>query len=352
MRKGKKHRAMGNNVLYVGVDVHGIESHLAVLEQDGSLVEERRLPTRELGGFLSSLPGEKRVAIEATGFVYPVYDRLSSLEGCVVTVANPNRLKLISGSSTKNDRNDARALGDLLRTDYLPVAHLRDLETREKLSVVNDRVTYGSRRGELKGTIKWLLKRRGIEVDSPFSDDGLRKLRELHLQEIDLRLDELAMVESVVKRLDSQIEAIASKDPKAALLDSLPGVAPYTALFLTCVLDDVERFPDSKHACAYLGLVPWLDESADTTRLGHITKKGDKWLRRNLVECARVAVRKDPHLGEFYARLKHRRGERKALIAVARKLVSYAYWMLKRNTTYEGLSPWNLTWGDDPRGSE
>lgn len=316
------------------------------------MVAEKRLPTKELEGFLSSLPGEKKVAIEATGFVYPVYDRLSSIGGCSVTVANPNRLKLISGSSTKNDRNDARVLGDLLRTNYLPVAHLRGLEAREKLSVVNDRVTYGSRRGELRGTIRWLLKRRGIEVDEPFSDEGRKKLRGLRLQEVEIRLDELAMVESVVEMLDGQILAIASTDRRAALLDTLPGVAPYTALFLACVLDDVGRFPDSKHACAYLGLVPWLDESADTTRLGHITKRGDKWLRRNLVECARVAVRKDPHLGEFYTRLKHKRGDKRALIAVARKLVSYAYWMLKRNVTYEGLSPWKLTWGDNPRGSE
>jgi transposase len=343
---------MSADKLFIGVDVHQNESQVAIFEPGGSLVGEKRLPTKELGEFLSSLPGEKRVAIEAMGFVYPVYDRLSSIEGCQVAVANPNKLKLISGSSTKNDRHDARALGDLLRTNYLPVAHLRDLETREKLSVVNDRVTYGSRNGELRGTIRWLLKRRGIEVDAPFSDEGRKKLRELRLREIDIRLDELAMVESVIAMLDGEILAIASADRRASLLDTLPGVAPYTALFLACVLDDVERFPDSKHACAYLGLVPWLDESAGTTRLGHITKRGDKWLRRNLVECARVAVRKDPHLNEFYVSVKHRRGERRALIAVARKLVSYAYWILKRDITYQELSPWKLTWGDNPRGSE
>ena len=89
-----------------------------------------------------------------------------------------------------------------------------------------------------------------------------------------------------------------------------------------CVLNDIDRFPDSKSMPAPTrGLVPRLDESADVTLLGRITKKGDKWLRRNMVECARVAVRKDPHLNEFYTRLSHKRGERKALIAVARKLV-------------------------------
>ena len=331
---------MSHDILYVGVDVHEKESQLAVLEKEGSVLLEERIPTRDLGKFLSSLPGEKRVAIESVGFIHPIYEKLSSIEDCTVSVANPNKLRLISQSGTKNDRNDAKVLGDLLRTNYLPMAHMRDEETREKLFVVNDRVTYGLRRGELRGTIRWMLKRRGIEVEYPFSDEGRKKLRELRLQEIEIRLDELALVESTIEKLDRRIVDIVSKDARARLLDTIPGVAPYTALFLACTLDDIDRFPDSKHACAYLGLVPWLDETADVTHLGHITKRGDKWLRRNLVECARAAVKKDPHINEFYTRLAHKRGERKALIAVARKLVSYAYWMLKRNTTYEELSPW------------
>ena len=343
MKRRAKGKRMSNRILYVGIDVHEKESQLAVLEKEGSLVMEERMPTKDLGKFLSSLPGEKHVAVESVGFIHPIYAKLSSIEDCTVSVANPSRLRLISGSGTKNDRNDAKVLGDLLRTNYLPLAHMRDEETREKLFVVNDRVTNGLRRGELRGTMRWLLKRRGIEVEKPFSDEGRKRLRELRLQEIEIRLDELQLVESTIERLDHQIVDIVSRDARAKLMDTLPGVAPYTALFLACVLDDIDRFPDSKHACAYLGLVPWLDESADVTHLGHITKKGDKWLRRNLVECARVAIRKDPHLSEFYTRLRHKRGERKALIAVARKLVSYAYWMLKRNLTYEELQPWKLT---------
>ena len=59
-----------------------------------------------------------------------------------------------------------------------------------------------------------------------------------------------------------------------------------------------------------------------------------------MIECARAAVRNDQHLEEFYLKLKRKREEKKALIAVARKMVTYAYWMLKRNLTYEELSPW------------
>jgi transposase len=176
------------------------------------------------------------------------------------------------------------------------------------------------------------------------AEDGIlshTRLRELRLQEIDIRLDELELVESIIERLAGQISSIVATDPSARLLDTLPGVAPYTALFLSSAIGDIDRFPDSKHLCAYLGLVPSLHQSGDVMLTGHITKLGDRFLRRNMVECARVAVRKDARLREFHLRLRQKRGEKKALVAVARKMVvAYAYWMLKRNQTYEELSPW------------
>ncbi len=89
MVKRKKLEDM-SDTLYVGVDVHEKESQLAIFEQDGALVDEKRLPTGELAEFLISLPGQKHIAMESVGFVYPIYDRLSSLRDCSVTVANPN----------------------------------------------------------------------------------------------------------------------------------------------------------------------------------------------------------------------------------------------------------------------
>jgi hypothetical protein len=63
---------MSNRILYVGIDVHEKESQLAVFEKEGSLLMEERMPTKELGKFLSSLPGEKHVATESVGFVQPI----------------------------------------------------------------------------------------------------------------------------------------------------------------------------------------------------------------------------------------------------------------------------------------
>jgi transposase len=334
----------GNDVLYIGADVHERETQLAIFEPGGTLLQEKRIPTRDLQGYVHALPAkEKHLALESLGFIYPLYDKLRQVPGLDVAVANPKRIRQTSDSKQKHDRADAKLLGNLLRTNFLKRSHMSDAETREKRFLINDRVKYGLRRSELRGSIRWLLKRRGIEIQQdPFSREGRRKLREeVQLQEIDIRLQELELIESIVEKLDRQISYAVSLDEKAKLLDTLPGIAPYTALFLSSAFDNVDRFPDSKHACAYLGLVPSLHQSGDVSFTGHITRDGNKFLRRNLVECARVAVRKDEHLKEFHLKLRRKRGERKALIAVARKMASYAYWMLKRNQTYEELSPWD-----------
>jgi transposase len=336
---------MSARTLYIGVDVHEKESQVAVYGKEGELLQEKRLPTRRLPSFVSSLQGgEKHVGIESVGFIYPVYDALLKA-GCDVAVANPNNIQLIARTKIKHDKVDARVLGELLRTNFFPRSHIPDAETREKRLLTRDRVRYAVKRAELKNSIKWFLKRRGVTVKKPLSIEGRMEIKSLALPELDYRLKELELVESIVDELDRRISAAASKDRGARLIDTIVGVGAYTALFLSSALDDVNRFPDSKHACAYLGLVPSLHQSGDISYSGHITRQGNKWLRRNLVECARWSVRKDPHMQRFFLRIAHKRGRKKAHVAVARKIVSYAYWMLKRNLTYEELDPWTVDSG-------
>jgi len=332
---------------YVGVDVHERESQVAVYESDGTLLEERRIGTERLPKFISSLPGEKHVGLESVGFIYPIYDALAG-ESCDVAVANPNNILLIARTRIKYDKVDARVLGELLRTNFFPRSHIPSEAIREKRLLTRERVRYGVKRAELKNSIKWLLKRRGIHVNKPFSIVGREQLRSLGLPEVTYRLKELELTEKIVEELDLRIKHVVSRDPAAGLLDTIPGVGAYTALFLSSALDDVDRFPGSKHACAYVGLVPSLHQSGNVSHSGHITRQGNKWLRRNLVECARWSVRKDPYMKAFYERVKGRKGRKRALVAVARKIVSYAFWMLKRNLTYEELAPWKTDWGGSP----
>jgi Transposase IS116/IS110/IS902 family. len=80
-----------------------------------------------------------------------------------------------------------------------------------------------------------------------------------------------------------------------------------------------------------------LHQSGDVSYTGHITKAGDPVLRSKLIQCARAGIKSDKRLQEFYLRIKRKRGEKKAIIAVARKIVVYTYWILKKNVTYKEL---------------
>jgi transposase len=313
---------MSTRDLYIGADLHTAETQLAIFNRAGDLLLEKRLRTDRLRRFVSSLPGRKHIGMESVGFVYPVYDSLKDV--CDdVRVANPRRIKQTAETKIKHDKVDARILGDLLRSDYFPRSHIPDEETREKRLLVMDRVKYGVKVANLKTSIKWLLKRRGIHVKSVFSREGRKRIRALGLMELNRRLAELELVESMIKELDAEIDLVVSKDRNAQIVDSLPGYAPCSALLVSSFIDDVNRFPSPKHLCGYFGIAPSLHQSGDVSYTGHITKEGNKWVRRNIVECTRWAVRKDDRLHSFFLRVMRKKGKNKAYVAVARKQITY-----------------------------
>ena len=116
-------------------------------------------------------------------------------------------------------------MGDLLRTNYLPLAHMRDEETREKLFVVKDRVNYGTEERSPEGHDKVAPEeeRHRCREGSRSVDEGRKRLRALQLQEIDIRLDELELVESTIEKLDCQIRDIVSKDAESEAPGHDPG---------------------------------------------------------------------------------------------------------------------------------
>jgi len=115
----------GNKVLYIGADVHDREIQLAIFEPGGMLLQEKRIPTKDLQSYVDSLSAkEKHLALESLGFIYPLYDKLKQIPGCEVAVANPKRIRQTSDSKQKHDRADARLLGNLLRINYLKRSHM------------------------------------------------------------------------------------------------------------------------------------------------------------------------------------------------------------------------------------
>ena len=142
-----------DDVIYIGADVHERETQLAIFEPGGTLLQEERIPTKDLQSFIQSLPArEKHLALESVGFIYPLYDKLRQIPRCEVAVANPKRIETRFLVQSKNTiGSDAKALGNQIRTNYLKRSYMPGEETREKRFLINDRVKYGLRRAELRG---------------------------------------------------------------------------------------------------------------------------------------------------------------------------------------------------------
>ena len=133
-------------------------------------------------------------------------------------------------------------------------------------------------------------------------------------------------------------EVIAPFDRQVELLCTIPGVARRTAeVIIAEIGTDMSRFPTSGHLASWAGMCPGNNESAGKHKSGR-TRKGSKWLHKALVESAHAAARsKDTYLAAQYARIRGRRGPKKAAVAVGHSILVIAYHLLERDNAYNEL---------------
>lgn len=129
-----------------------------------------------------------------------------------------------------------------------------------------------------------------------------------------------------------------SSQQAIALLDSIPGINQRIAeIFLAEVGTDMQRFPTAGHLASWVGICPGNHQSAGKQIRG-TTRKGDRWLRQALIEAAQGAMRtKDTYLSAQGRRLTHRRGKKRAVVAVAHTILIIAYHILQRQQPYQDL---------------
>jgi transposase len=152
-------------------------------------------------------------------------------------------------------------------------------------------------------------------------------------------LSHIDYLDESIAELSTEVERmIAPFSDEVELLDTIPGVDRRTAETLIAEIGmDMRRFPTSGHLASWAGMCPGNDESAGKRRSGK-TRKGSKWLRSALTEAARAAARsKGTYLSARYARLRGRRGPKKAAVAVGHSILVIAYHVLERGVPYEEL---------------
>ena len=150
-------------------------------------------------------------------------------------------------------------------------------------------------------------------------------------------LQALDGLEQEVAQLNERVSAEVAQRAAAVKLMTHPGVGPVTALAMVLTLGPAERFRSPRQVASYFGLIPSEHSSGGRQRLGHISKQGNSFLRFLLVEAGQSAARYDSVLGRFYRRLAMRKNRGLAKVAVARKLATRLYLMLREDWTYAKL---------------
>ena len=332
---------------YVGIDVGKAKCRAALMNPNGTIESEFFFENNSKGiaNLVSTLNIEDKVVMESTGNLWlNIYDTLDSKKIKVV-LANPMKTKAIASAKVKTDKVDARILAHLLRADLVAESYVPAGDVREMRALVRHRLSLVKMRTMVKNKVHAVTDKYSYhcEYSDMFGKAGLEWLKSQKVSELDRLLLEnhLSLVESInlqIVKMDEAIRKRASQDEDVRLLLSLTGVDVYTALLLRSEVGPIGRFADYKKLVSWAGLAPSVHQSGNVEYHGAITKQGSSMLRWAIVEAARVAVVHDEKLGGFYLRVKARRGDQKAVVAVANKMLKIVWVMLTRRETYSGAN--------------
>jgi transposase len=359
-----------------GIDVHQAFLAATILTAAGTK-DTREFSTR-LDGLMDLRTwilenGCQRVAIESTGIYHiPTY---TILEGKVETiVANPLQIKYIPGR--KNDDIDSEWIAEVclngqIKPSYIPCREIRDIRelTRTHVKLTQTRTV-------LKNKVHKILQRAGVQISGVLTDifgksgiiilngimngksieqifnelkDKRIKNKKAEIKEAirgELSQNDIFVIKEcleTVKFLDAKIEDFDSRifqsltgmQTKLELLMSIPGIGFTIAAAAIAEIGDIKVFPKPKNLVSWSGLAPAVNESAGKSSNGHITKHGNKYLRTILVQAANsIAIGKPNKLRFFYQRIKSKKGHKKAIVALARKLASIIHHLLLNNEKY------------------
>ena len=315
------------------------------------------------------------VCMESTGkYWVPVFNLLE--DQINVTIANPKWVKAVKGN--KDDTKDSKWIGDLFRLglvkgSYIPCKSIRILReyTRYRYKLVSCRsseknryqnaltvcnVALDSVVSDIFGKssssiIDYLLEQSGTTINhEEIASKLLKRLKSKEdvviesiegyqmtdAQKYRMRLvrAHIDYITAEINDVDKQIESLISSDPdydKAIrLLTTIPGVKRDSAITIISEIGiDMSQFCNSKRLCCWAGLTPGNNESAGKKKSVRITRAGI-YLKPALVQCAHAAVKSDksPYYKKKYESLVKRRGKKRAIIAIARMILTAIYQML------------------------
>ena len=320
---------------YVGVDIHRDYGVACIQDLKGKTIEEFQFGNN-IDGIrkVKERLGTKNVhvAIESTGNMWTVlWDTLEE-NGVDLHLVHPLKTKAIASNKLKNDKLDAKILAKLLRGDLLACSYVPPRHVRDEREIVRLRASLVRLRTQVINKLRSILHKYCIKYKGSLRQNaGIEFLSSLELRPVDKSAIQSYL--ETLKTLNSQIASVntkiaSSESEEIQLLMSIPGIDYYSAVLINSEIGDISRFPSHNKLASWAGLVPSMHQSGTSFYSGNITKEGSKRLRWILVQCAHASIKTNSKLNEFHSKIAKRRGDNKAIVAVARKLVKIIYAVL------------------------
>src|SRR3981081_2484231 len=355
MKKTSTVRVNGNMIfkghkLTIGLDLGDRWSNYCVLDEAGEVLLEQKLATtpEAMKQTFERIP-RGLMALE-TGTHSPWVSRLLKELGHEVLVAHAQRVELISKSTRKDDRHDARTLARVSRIypELLgPVRH-RSAKAQIHLTVIRARAALVSARTALVNAARGLVKSYGqrlpkrgtYQVSQELATGLSAELRDV----LGPLLKEVESLNERIQEYDERMEKIAKEEyPEVSLLKQVKGVGTQISLTYVLTIEDPYRFPKSRAVGCFLGLRPGRRNSGESEPQKKISKAGDRYLRTMLVQGAHYILGpcgEESDLRRWGLKLAERGGKnakKRAVVAVARKLAVLLHKLWVSGEVYEPL---------------
>jgi transposase len=331
---------------YAGLDVSVKETSVCVVDESGKICREVKVASHpeDLGRVLNDLRLPLvRVGLEAGPLSQWLFSGLAEGGLPVICIETRHTKAFLKAQVNKSDRNDARGIAQMMRVNLFRPVHVKTLASQKHRVLLTARKLLQEKAIAIENDIRGLLRNFGLKVGiagvGKF-DERIRQLVEGMPELVEIMEPLLAsrrQLRGGCTILHAKLLSVVRNDVICQRLMTIPSVGPVVSLAFKSTIDIPIRFTNSKAVGAALGLTPVLNQSGESHRVGRVSLCGDKMMRHLLYEAAQVMltrVKKWSWLKAWAMNIARRRGQQKAIVALARRLAVIMHRMWSDGTDF------------------
>lgn len=332
------------NRVYCGIDLHGNNNVVAILDDEDRKVMVKRIPNELKAVFDTLEPFRKRmkgIVVESTYNWYWLVDGLKEA-GYRVHLANTSAIKQYEGVKYTNDDSDALWLARLLRLKTLPEGYIYPKEKRAVRDLLRKRRQLVEQRTGAILSVETLLAR---NLGTNANADEITKMKDEEVDRLEGDANRamaikstLAVIRSMnveIRKLERAVLKQVAPDPKFELLSAVPGIGDILAMTIVLETGDIGRFPNVGKYSSYCRCVKSLKETNQKKKGQNNRKNGNRYLAWAYGDAAMHAIRCSPAVKRFYERKRAKRNEPVAMNAVGHKLARAFYHVMRTGKAFE-----------------